>query len=66
MRALTLLTLLFSAVALVKASGGNKVLVLLDNLALKESHSTFFKTLNDLGLDLSFKVKEIFMISVLV
>lgn len=41
------------------ASGGNRVLVLLDNLALKESHSIFFKTLGDLGLDLSFKVRRI-------
>ena len=40
------------------ASGGNRVLALLDNLSIKESHSIFFKNIQDLGLDVTFKVAD--------
>ena len=35
-----------------------KVLVLLDNLAIKESHSTFFKILSDMGFSLTYKTAD--------
>merc|ERR1712241_124361 len=35
-----------------------KVLVLLDNLAIKESHSTFFKILSDQGFSLTYKTAD--------
>jgi len=52
MRGLCVLTLL----CLVGASvADKKVLVLLENLAVKETHSIYFKTLVDAGFDLTFK-----------
>jgi len=35
-----------------------RVLVLLDNLAIKESHSTFFKILSDMGFSLTYKTAD--------
>merc|ERR1711894_332919 len=35
-----------------------RALVLLDNLAIKESHSTFFKILTDLGFSLTYKTAD--------
>ena len=35
-----------------------RVLVLLDNLAIKESHSTFFKILSDQGFSLTYKTAD--------
>lgn len=40
------------------ASAGGPTLVLLDNLAIKETHSIFFKTLQDSGYTLSFKLAD--------
>jgi len=37
---------------------GNRVLVLLDDLSLRQSHSIFFKNLQDRGYDLTFKSAE--------
>ena len=34
------------------------MLVLLDNLAIKESHSTFFKILSDQGFSLTYKTAD--------
>jgi oligosaccharyltransferase complex subunit beta len=35
-----------------------RVLVLLDNLAIKETHSIFFKSLGDMGFTLSYKIAD--------
>ena len=51
-------SLLLGFVSLASASGGNRVLALLDNLSIKESHSIFFKSLQDLGLEVTFKVAD--------
>ena len=56
--------LLFAAVAAVAASsasgedGGKRVLALLDNLAIKETHSIFFKSLTDRGFTVTYKVAD--------
>jgi len=44
-----------SAITCVEKS---RTLVLLDNLAIKESHSTFFKILTDLGFSLTYKTAD--------
>ena len=51
-------SLLLGFVSLASASGGNRVLALLDNLSIKESHSIFFKSLQDMGLEVTFKVAD--------
>jgi len=48
-------TLLLAASA---AAGGNRVLVLLENLTVKETHSIYFKSLADSGFDLTYKVAD--------
>lgn len=53
-----LLGLVLAFASAASASGGNRVLALLDNLSIKESHSIFFKSLQDLGLDVTFKVAD--------
>nr|AAO18670.1 dolichyl-diphosphooligosaccharide--protein glycotransferase [Branchiostoma belcheri tsingtauense] len=50
------LIVLLAALVGVHASG--RTLVLLDNLAIKESHSVFFKSLADRGFDLTFKTAD--------
>lgn len=40
------------------ANAGGPTLVLLDNLAIKETHSIFFKTLQDGGYNLTFKLAD--------
>ena len=40
------------------AENNSRVLVLLDNLAIKETHSIFFKNLNSLGFTLTYKVAD--------
>ncbi|XP_017880054.1 dolichyl-diphosphooligosaccharide--protein glycosyltransferase 48 kDa subunit [Ceratina calcarata] len=40
------------------ASAGGPTLVLLDNLAIKETHSIFFKSLQDTGYTLTFKLAD--------
>jgi oligosaccharyltransferase complex subunit beta len=45
-------------VSVATASGGNRVLALLDSLSIKETHSIFFKNLVDLGMDVTFKVAD--------
>ena len=52
------LGLLLGVVSMASASGGHRVLALLDNLSIKESHSIFFKSLQDLGLEITFKVAD--------
>ena len=52
------LLLVLTFVSVASASGSNKVLVLLDNLNIKESHSIFFKNLQDLGLDVTYRVAD--------
>ena len=37
---------------------GGKVLALLENLAIKETHSIFFKKLTDTGMDITYKVAD--------
>ncbi|XP_067130403.1 dolichyl-diphosphooligosaccharide--protein glycosyltransferase 48 kDa subunit [Centruroides vittatus] len=51
-----LLVILSSYVTL--ASADKETLVLLDNLAIRESHSIFFKTLQDLGFQLTYKTAD--------
>ena len=46
----------FSAINCVEENP--RVLVLLDNFAIKESHSTFFKTLTDMGFSLTYKTAD--------
>lgn len=46
---------LLLALAVSTAEGGGKVLVLVDNLATRESHSIFFKSLSEAGHTLTFK-----------
>ena len=50
--------LILGFVTLASASGGNRVLALLDNLSIKESHSIFFKSLQEMGLEVTFKVAD--------
>ena len=50
--------LILGFISMASASGGNRVLALLDNLSIKESHSIFFKNLQDMGLDVTFKVAD--------
>ena len=45
----------FSAIKCVE---NPRVLVLLDNFAIKESHSTFFKSLTDMGFSLTYKTAD--------
>jgi len=40
------------------ATRGKRVLILLDNLAIKETHSIYFKSLHDQGYGLTFKVAD--------
>ncbi len=51
-------SLILGFVSIASASGGNRVLALLDNLSIKESHSIFFKSLQDMGLEITFKVAD--------
>ena len=46
----------FSAIKCVEENP--RVLVLLDNFAIKESHSTFFKSLTDMGFSLTYKTAD--------
>jgi len=50
-----LICCLLSAITCIEKS---RTLVLLDNLAIKESHSTFFKILTDLGFSLTYKTAD--------
>jgi len=47
-----------SAKSSAAAAQGKRVLVLLDNLAIKETHSMYFKSLHDQGFGLTFKVAD--------
>lgn len=40
------------------ASSSDRILVLLDDLSIKETHSQYFKSLSDLGFNLSFKTAD--------
>ena len=45
--------------AVVTTTGdGNKILALLDNQSIKETHSAFFKSLTEMGFDVTFKVAD--------
>ena len=39
-------------------AAGKRVLVLLDNWSIKETHSLFFKGLNDQGFQMTFKLAD--------
>jgi len=53
------LTLIFLSLVLSGSSVlGGKVLALLENLAIKETHSIFFKKLTDTGMDITYKVAD--------
>jgi oligosaccharyltransferase complex subunit beta len=55
----TFLLLAFAAtLAAVSASGAKRVLALLDNLAIKETHSIYFKSLTDAGFDITYRVAD--------
>ncbi len=56
--ALFLLVAVASAVSTASAASDKRVLALLDNLAVKETHSIFFKQLADAGFDVSFKAAD--------
>ena len=55
MRLLSVFSVLFLAGL---AVGDNRVLVLLENLTVKETHSIYFKALQDSGFDLTYKVAD--------
>lgn len=55
---LTLLAIGLASSAKTQATHGKRVLVLLDNLAIKETHSIYFKSLHDQGYGLTFKVAD--------
>ncbi|XP_066596802.1 dolichyl-diphosphooligosaccharide--protein glycosyltransferase 48 kDa subunit [Prorops nasuta] len=50
--------LFFLYLAFSATNAGSSILVLLDNLAIKETHSIFFKTLQDRGYVLTFKLAD--------
>ena len=56
MQKLTLcLALICCSLSAISCTESPRVLVLLDDLAIKESHSTFFKILSDMGFSLTYK-----------
>ncbi|XP_046332436.1 dolichyl-diphosphooligosaccharide--protein glycosyltransferase 48 kDa subunit-like isoform X1 [Haliotis rufescens] len=46
--------LAFASIAL----AGKRTLILVDNWAIRETHSTFFRSLRDIGFDLTFKLAD--------
>ncbi|XP_059157616.1 dolichyl-diphosphooligosaccharide--protein glycosyltransferase 48 kDa subunit-like [Physella acuta] len=55
----TVVGVLLACLALCNASvPGKRTLVLVDNWSVRETHSIFFKSLRDLGFDLSFKTAD--------
>jgi oligosaccharyltransferase complex subunit beta len=60
MKSWSWLSILFTALALgpVSILSAKDTLVLIDNLAIKETHSTFFQTLRDNGYQLTFKMSD--------
>ena len=58
MKILLLLTLVALAASATTKAEGKRVLVLLDNSSIKETHSMFFKGLVDQGFSLTFKVAD--------
>ncbi|XP_041377812.1 dolichyl-diphosphooligosaccharide--protein glycosyltransferase 48 kDa subunit-like [Gigantopelta aegis] len=52
-------SVLFSFILFCSVNAGNKrTLVLVDNWSIRETHSTFFRTLRDLGFELTFKTAD--------
>ena len=54
----TVLLVGVSASGLVADGQGKRVLALLDNYSIRETHSTFFKTLRDRGFQVTFKAAD--------
>ncbi|KAI2798591.1 hypothetical protein RDWZM_004545 [Blomia tropicalis] len=52
------LTVLFSIITIGYVAANGPTLVLLDHLSIKETHSIFFKALQDRGFDLTFKLAD--------
>ena len=52
------LALLSRSLSMTLGNETPRVLALLENLAIKESHSMFFKSLSDMGFDLTYKVAD--------
>merc|ERR1711934_1217683 len=52
------LALICCSISAITCVENPRALVLLDNLAIKESHSIFFKTLTDLGFSLTYKTAD--------
>jgi len=52
------LALIMCSLGAISCVENPRVLVLLDNLAIKESHSTFFKILTDMGFSLTYKTAD--------
>ena len=52
------LALICCSISAITCVENPRALVLLDNLAIKESHSIFFKTLTDLGFSLTYKAAD--------
>lgn len=55
---ISLLPFLSAASASVESPKGRRVLVLLDDLAIKSSHSLYFRSLQSRGYDLDFKLAD--------
>jgi len=53
-----ILALIMCSFSAIKCVENPRVLVLLDNFAIKESHSTFFKSLIDMGFSLTYKTAD--------
>lgn len=58
MKTFTLFALILGSIASVQCVENPRVLVLLDNMSIKESHSTFFKMMTDMGFTLTFKTAD--------
>ena len=55
MKLLSILFVMATIANLCQGLENSRVLVLLDNLSIRESHSMFFKSLTDMGFKLTFK-----------
>ena len=55
MKLLSILFVVATTANLCQGLENSRVLVLLDNLSIRESHSMFFKSLTDMGFKLTFK-----------
>ena len=58
MKLTVILAMIMCSFSAINCVENPRVLVLLDNFAIKESHSTFFKSLTDMGFSLTYKTAD--------